>query len=115
MIVVKPLDKIDEIGHLIGDGWLTEAYDLGVTGGNSKLLDLIERCEADVKKEIKKLVDTEIRVAVEAERQELVNMTTTKAGNTHLIRDEYGKWGLKLDVLKRRLEALSNIKGSQNG
>lgn len=47
------LNELEDLVHLIGDGWLMEAFDLAIKDPKGDgLLELIERVEADIRKEI---------------------------------------------------------------
>ncbi|MBA3756026.1 MAG: hypothetical protein H0X02_07310 [Nitrosomonas sp.] len=59
-----PVSEVEQIIHLIGDGWLTEAFDLAKSDPKGKtLIDLIERCESDIRRELTALYQDMIREA----------------------------------------------------
>lgn len=87
---------VDDFIHLIGDGWLTEAYDLN---DPDKLLDLIEWCETDVRKELLALIAT------------ITEEASSVASEKPQPRDEAS--GKQVDTFSAEFEELTNyLQGS---
>lgn len=62
-------NELENFIHLIGDGWLTEAFDLAIKDPKGKgLVDLIERVEADIRKELAPILQ---QTALEARLDEV--------------------------------------------